>query len=108
MFKSNQCAVYIKLSVLYLKLSAVYINYISIKLKKYKFPSRRKVNILSIKKVNYNFDLKKEKFLTKVLIVLSVFLLLLRIKCMRGDKVEGRIIKEEPGMSDFEAFNYFE
>ena len=34
MFKSNQCAVYIKLSVLYLKLSAVYINYISIKLKK--------------------------------------------------------------------------
>ena len=27
---------------------------------------------------------------------------------MRGDKVEGRIIKEEPGMSDFEAFSYFE
>ena len=43
-----------------------------------------------------------------MLIVLSVFLLLLRIKCMRGDKIEGRTIKEEPGMSDFEAFNYFE
>ena len=27
---------------------------------------------------------------------------------MRGDKIEGRTIKEEPGMSDFEAFNYFE
>ena len=56
MFKSNQWAVYIKLNAVYLKLSAVYINYISIKLKKkYKFPSRTKVNMLRIKKVNYTF-----------------------------------------------------